>query len=978
MRRLPVETLENRRLLANVLPAFADKIGLTSLIDTNTTFEDNFDGTSLDRNKWQVRYGPRWRKVPNGAINEMSWTGEESILVRNGNLELIAHTDPTGRNRAGYIQTGRTFKDNNPDDITDARLLDGYNGDFEQAYGYWESRVKFTSMPGQWSAFWVHSYGMVDIGDDATRINKPEIYGTEYDVAEHSAIRQGANVTGQIGTVAHANGYERYQRSNANYANTASLSPSYQDPSQFHVYGMLWTPTYVKMYIDGNLVHTETDPAMVSKARHGAIFSNDIGAGGALFPDNGRNWFGYVPAGGYGSKETSNAKLTADYIRVWQLKGPTTPGVGSVGGVVFNDKNYNGVRDADEVGLAGRTVYVDANRNGALDAGEARADSNANGDYVIGTLTPGSYVIRQVNSSGSQTVPASVAAATVTITGGQRSTLNFGIAGVTVVSAAVEGRVIRDANANGVADAGEAGVASIPVYLDYDGDSTRDADEPQVTSSSTGAYRIVSSRVGSYPVRLALGGTDFVQTFPAGARWVTLGAGQTSTVDPFGVRPKVVTPVYASVAGTVYTDTNRNGIKEPSEAGRANVVVYVDLNFNGRLDSTEPSLTTTSTGAYRFDQVTAGAIAVRIVQSAGMTQTQPPASNGAHWLTTVAGMTYSARDFGLYAAPVYASVTGAVFLDANANGKRESSEAGVGAVRVYLDSNLNGRFDAGEPNVLTSSGGVYAFHQVPAGTAAVRIVPPANHQQTVPANNGTLWVAAGAGQAYADRNFGIRIPSPGARIAGAVFHDVNANGRRDTNEAGVAGIRVYLDANLNAKYDAGETSQLTAADGSYVFQAVPAGTVAVRVSLESAWRQVLPASNGSVWIASVDNGHFTGREFGIAHVASPASTNTISGGVFGDWNQNGARDAGENGIAGLKVYLDYNMNGKFDAGEPIATTSSTGAYTFTNVRAGPLAILMNLTNIGWLQTYPLNSGAIWATFTSGMNLKDRNFMVKTK
>ena len=56
-----VEACEPRRLFSYVAPAFADKIGLAGVIDYSTTFEDDFNGTAIDKTKWQVRDGHRWR-----------------------------------------------------------------------------------------------------------------------------------------------------------------------------------------------------------------------------------------------------------------------------------------------------------------------------------------------------------------------------------------------------------------------------------------------------------------------------------------------------------------------------------------------------------------------------------------------------------------------------------------------------------------------------------------------------------------------------------------------------------------------------------------------------------------------------------------------------------------------------------------------------------------------------------------------------
>src|SRR5205823_91070 len=65
----------------------------------------------------------------------------------------------------------------------------------------------------------------------------------------------------------------------------------------------------------------------------------------------------------------------------------------------------DGVRDPGEPALAGWTVYADRNNNYRLDAGEPSAVTGADGSYTL-TLTPGSYVLREVPQAGwRQTTP---------------------------------------------------------------------------------------------------------------------------------------------------------------------------------------------------------------------------------------------------------------------------------------------------------------------------------------------------------------------------------------------------------------------------------------------------------------------------------------------------------------------------------------------------------------------------------------------
>ncbi|HAI11689.1 MAG TPA: hypothetical protein DCM28_08285, partial [Phycisphaerales bacterium] len=108
------------------------------------TFEDDFDGTSLDPDKWKL--GEHWL-----GINGLAGNTPENIAVENGNLKMTAEKKTTVFGTATYnYATGEisTFQK------------------FKQAYGYYEARIKYDAAQGVWPAFWLMpdrgSYGWVD------------------------------------------------------------------------------------------------------------------------------------------------------------------------------------------------------------------------------------------------------------------------------------------------------------------------------------------------------------------------------------------------------------------------------------------------------------------------------------------------------------------------------------------------------------------------------------------------------------------------------------------------------------------------------------------------------------------------------------------------------------------------------------------------------------------------------------------------
>jgi endo-1,3-1,4-beta-glycanase ExoK len=389
-----MDSLEIRRLMsASIQPAFAAKLGLDKLLDPTPTFVDDFNGTALDTGKWQVRQAAKWRESPNST--QFTWTTKDSVRVGNGRLELIAHNNPaTGRLESGWIQTSASGE--NPDNPA---LLPGSTANFEQSTGYWEARLKFDSISGMWNAFWVHAYKMPQVKDDSAKTNHPEIYGTEMDVVENAATTYGQPTKNTAHTTIHANGYASQHISSSAHTDVKALTGT--SASEFHIYGLLWTRTSVSVFVDGRLVMNETDPAKVSKVKHMTILSNEIGAPSSKVLGAGRTTWGNVPSGGYGSLATSHAKLTADYVHVWALKGsaPSTPppaatpapvppaptppaptpapprdtatknlqkedfrfSTGMVGGKVFADRNHDGWQNPGERGTVGvRVTLLDA------------------------------------------------------------------------------------------------------------------------------------------------------------------------------------------------------------------------------------------------------------------------------------------------------------------------------------------------------------------------------------------------------------------------------------------------------------------------------------------------------------------------------------------------------------------------------------------------------------------------------------------
>ncbi|MDX6719143.1 MAG: hypothetical protein QOJ63_1397, partial [Solirubrobacteraceae bacterium] len=253
------------------------------------TWSDEFDGTSLDPTKWITR--------ANGPRHDGNLT-PDAVSVGGGLLTIKTYTE-AGKHYSGMIATYK-------------RGSDG----FEQTYGYFEARMKFTSSPGQWSAFWLHSPTFGNpIGD-------PESAGVEMDIAEHRARCVEAPAPTPPATCAPDNPInDRVQQAMVwdGYASGTSKSAvKLSDPltglgnGQWHRWALRWTPTQLTFLYDD--VVTWTMSAPISRRSQYIILSSEVG----------RFFAGAIPAAGYGSLDTSTTNMQVDYVRVWAIP-PTAP-----------------------------------------------------------------------------------------------------------------------------------------------------------------------------------------------------------------------------------------------------------------------------------------------------------------------------------------------------------------------------------------------------------------------------------------------------------------------------------------------------------------------------------------------------------------------------------------------------------------------------------------------------------------------------
>ncbi|MGV3723691.1 MAG: SdrD B-like domain-containing protein, partial [Actinomycetota bacterium] len=395
-------------------------------------------------------------------------------------------------------------------------------------------------------------------------------------------------------------------------------------------------------------------------------------------------------------------------------------GGGSLGDTVWLDANSDGAQNPGELGLPNVTLTLagDTNTDGVNDY-FASTTTNSTGAYIFNTLPAGVYAVTVDTSTLPQmmqqtydldglSTPNQATSALLPRTA--KLTYDFGYMASASPPASVGDTVWLDADANGVQDAGEDGIAGATVSLV----SSSGATVATATTDDSGKYLFTQLNAGSYSVTVSDLPTGLTATYDLdGAGTVnraafTLANSQEKLDVDFGYARN------GSVGDRVWNDVNRDGVQNSGESGIAGASVSL-LDADGAVAG---AATTDVNGLYLFEQVAAGnyTVAVTGVPS-GFTQTfdlDGLTTAGKAAISLIPGEEKRDVDFGYGLA---ASVGDRVWLDADRDGVQDSGETGISGVTVTL-LNADGIAVA---ETVTDADGLYLFDELTAGSYSVTL-----------------------------------------------------------------------------------------------------------------------------------------------------------------------------------------------------------------------------------------------------------------
>jgi YVTN family beta-propeller protein len=162
------------------------------------------------------------------------------------------------------------------------------------------------------------------------------------------------------------------------------------------------------------------------------------------------------------------------------------------------------------------------------------------------------------------------------------------------------------------------------------------------------------------------------------------------------------------------------------------------------------------------------------------------------------------------------------------------------------------------------------------------------------------------------------------------FDDFNGNGVQDPDEGPVPGVWIQIQPMPGSLCPSDPARIPTGIDGVALWTDIAIGEYLVTELVPAGREPTLPIS-GTVTVTIGVTSAIT-----FANRIPPSA---ITGLVWYDPDGDGATDPGEPGLGSIPVLLygDSDGDGLYDAGEPLLrtiTTTASGAYTFTLVRAG--------------------------------------------
>ncbi len=626
-------------------------------------------------------------------------------------------------------------------------------------------------------------------------------------------------------------------------------------------------------------------------------------------------------------------------------------------GVCFLDANYNGLLDAGEEALPGVKLELIKDTTGKSVTTIITGDD---GVFSFTGLRGGQYRLRAVVPEGTTY--------TCVVDGGNQFKARVGRREYTVDNiqvddgetvdmivgaikpATITGTAYLDNNFSGTKDGKESVVSGIVLHLidedgnDIDTERTNAKGVYKFENVVPGRYRITATAKRGYAFTKTDGGSVLLNLSDGEGEsdWFDVALGAELT----GMDAGMILP--GTVDGTVFADTNDNGLMDTGETGLVGTVVRL-MSEEGE----QFSATIGEDGTFTFDAVMPGKYYLRYelpdhgimaqVVKGGNTITGDNVG-ASDWFDFATGDEYHAS---LAGGLILGSINGQTFEDHDGTGEKTASKASLGGVTLTLKPS---RSDLETVTIVTETDGSFAFDNLHPDSYQLTVLWPEDMAMSrvsklaLPLQPGyeeqTIVVDIAMGDRYDEQMLGGVVP---ASISGTAWLDEDNNGMKSTSEAAASGVKITVIDETTGKTYATLT---TKDDGSFALSGMIPGSYRVECALTGgliatkSGDSTFSGKDGVLteYVQLTEGGLQSDLSLGLVQL------NSISGQVWID--QGGVYGALANAVVSL-TDVQGNAYGS-------VTTTEDGNYQFDGLLPGEYYVSVQLPE-GYLVVEPTDA-----------------------